>query len=202
MRDKGEIRKYVRSIRESQDPAAQWEKSLAIFHRIRSLRQFSENSVCGKNIALYYSHKGEVNLGPLKDYFLRCGARCFFPVTTPEKIIMEAYDPLRGETEQCRIGAMGILEPRTAVQAEKPEKMDWIFIPGIAYDLEGGRIGYGKGYYDRYLSQYENKIPLLIAPAYDFQIIPPIKREAHDIPVDLIVTESRIIPIHAEKLLL
>ncbi len=180
----------------------QWEKSLAIFHRILSIRQFSESGVLNKKIALYYSHKGEVNLRPLKDYFLRCGARCFFPVTTPEKIVMEAYDPLCDESEQCRIGAMGILEPITAKQSEKLEKMDWVFIPGIAYDLEGGRIGYGKGYYDRYLSQYESDLPLLIAPAYDFQLFQQIECKEHDIPVDLIVTESRTVPIHPEKLLL
>lgn len=66
-----------------------------------------------------------------------------------------------------------------------------VLVPGIVFDKEGHRIGYGFGYYDKFL----HKVPkaIKIGLAFDFQVIERIPREQHDVPVDLIVTEKRII---------
>lgn len=210
MPNKQRIRDKVRSIREMQSLSEQQEKSSAICCRILSLPLFSIENVKGKKIALYFTHKGEVDLGRLKEYFLQNGGICYFPVTCPDEIVMGRYDPSKGESEQCRIGAMGIREPAACVSEAKTggkssdsgsfERMDWVFLPGIAFDVAGNRIGYGKGYYDRYLAQYEMcSQPLLIAPAFEFQLFRRISHEKHDRPVDMIVTEDRIIPTGSMK---
>ena len=172
---------------------------------------FGVDNVKDRKIALYFTHKGEVDLTRLKEYFIRNGATCYYPITHPEKIRMEKYDSVLGQDEQCRPGAMGILEPGcTREENSNREKdsgreedegkahafewMDWVFLPGIAFDMEGNRIGYGKGYYDRYLAAYPREcLPLLVAPAFEFQLFSHIAHEPHDISVEYIVTENRVI---------
>ena len=68
--------------------------------------------------------------------------------------------------------------------------IDMIIVPAIAYDRNGNRIGRGKGYYDRLLQKAS---ALKIGVGYDFQLIPHIDSEPHDIPVDIIVTPNNFI---------
>lgn len=70
-----------------------------------------------------------------------------------------------------------------------------MIIPGLAFDSMGNRLGYGKGYYDEYLSRDYAKNFIKIAVAYDFQIIDEVPTDEYDIPVDFIVTPSTIITI-------
>jgi len=65
-----------------------------------------------------------------------------------------------------------------------------VLVPGIAFDPSGTRLGFGVGYYDRFLAEHDG---MRIAPAYDFQVVDRIQREAHDMPMDVIVTEDRLI---------
>ena len=71
------------------------------------------------------------------------------------------------------------------------DKIDLLILPGIAFDLHGNRIGYGKGYYDRFL--YSRKAKHIMGLAYEIQICNDIPTNQHDIPVDTIITEKRII---------
>jgi 5-formyltetrahydrofolate cyclo-ligase len=73
------------------------------------------------------------------------------------------------------------------------DQMDLLIIPGIAFDLQGNRIGYGKGYYDRFL--FSRKAKCIIGLAYEIQIINEIPNNDHDIPVNIIITEKRTIRI-------
>ena len=71
---------------------------------------------------------------------------------------------------------------------------DLIVLPGIAFDKVGNRIGYGGGYYDKYLSVLECRINK-VALAYGFQVIDDIEVEKHDIKVDYVITDNEIIYI-------
>ncbi|MHC2069563.1 5-formyltetrahydrofolate cyclo-ligase [Bremerella sp. T1] len=92
-------------------------------------------------------------------------------------------------------GAFGILEPREVLRKDRvvdPQTLDCLVMPGVAFDENGNRIGYGKGYFDRLLADVRpdcRKIGL----AFDCQIYPNVPAESHDIPVDLLVTETRTI---------
>jgi 5-formyltetrahydrofolate cyclo-ligase len=90
-------------------------------------------------------------------------------------------------------GYCGILEPqpqRTRVVA--PETLDLALVPGVAFDLRGGRLGFGVGFYDRLLSQLPRDIPT-VGLAFDFQVIPQLPSQPHDVMLAAIVTESRVI---------
>ena len=72
----------------------------------------------------------------------------------------------------------------------KPNELDLVMVPGTAFDLHGGRLGQGKGYYDRLLSNARPDAPL-VALAFDCQIFEEIPVAAHDVFMDLVLTESR-----------
>ena len=86
-------------------------------------------------------------------------------------------------------GCMGILEPKDKCVEFINEKLDFILMPGLAFDKLGGRIGYGGGYYDKFLKQlsYYKEIPK-VAIAYDFQVIDYIPMNDYDVRVDRIIT--------------
>lgn len=82
-------------------------------------------------------------------------------------------------------------DPGTAVRVDEAE-IDLVIVPGVAFDLLKYRIGYGAGYYDRFLAKLRPDC-VTVGIAYDLQIVDRIPAEAHDIPVDKVVTEHRVI---------
>ena len=68
-----------------------------------------------------------------------------------------------------------------------PESFDLVIVPGVAFDRQGGRLGYGKGYYDRFLDQSH---AFRLALAFDFQLLETVPTEIHDVPMDGILTEN------------
>ena len=89
-------------------------------------------------------------------------------------------------------GTYDIPEPKKDLKEIKPEDIDLVLLPGIGFGLDGHRIGYGEGFFDKLLK----KIPALkIGIAYEFQIVENVPAEDHDIPVNMIITENRIIRI-------
>lgn len=81
----------------------------------------------------------------------------------------------------------GILEPIEELKIAY-KNIDLVLVPGIVFDKEGHRIGYGFGYYDKFLRKVPKAIK--IGLAFDFQVVDKIPREIHDVPVDFIVTEG------------
>ncbi|NYE05036.1 5-formyltetrahydrofolate cyclo-ligase [Bacillus niacini] len=87
----------------------------------------------------------------------------------------------------------GLLEPiiEETIVVE-PGDIDLLFVPGLAYTREGFRLGFGGGYYDRYLTMYNGKT---LSLAFHFQVIPQVPIETHDIPVSKIITNDEVIKI-------
>jgi 5-formyltetrahydrofolate cyclo-ligase len=89
-------------------------------------------------------------------------------------------------------GYRGIPEPAATLPRIESEAIDWVLIPGVAFDLTGRRLGYGGGFYDRLLPLLRPDAPR-IAGVFDLQIVERVPATAHDLTVDLMVTESRIL---------
>lgn len=107
---------------------------------------------------------------------------------------------LLSDLQQLERGAFGILEPIKTLREERivsPEILDTVVMPGVAFDRRGNRIGYGKGYFDRLLERLPGDCRK-IGLAFDCQIFPAIPTEAHDLPVDYLITESQSIRCSAE----
>jgi 5-formyltetrahydrofolate cyclo-ligase len=99
--------------------------------------------------------------------------------------------------DELAIGMYRILEPKPELR-HLPHKqvpvteLDLIIVPGVAFDRRGGRMGHGKGYYDKLLEHARPDTPL-VALAFDCQLFPEIPTAAHDIFMDRIVTESGVV---------
>jgi len=111
------------------------------------------------------------------------------------------YPAVRGESlefrrvlslSMLRKGAFGIPEPPEACEVFAPGTADLLVVPGIAFDMSGRRIGYGKGYYDRTLHSLEGT-GKLVGFCYDFQLVETIAGEPHDVTMDLLITETRVV---------
>lgn len=88
-------------------------------------------------------------------------------------------------------GRFGILAPRADLPLVRPEELDVIVMPGSAFSEDGERMGYGGGFYDTYARRASKA--MLIAPAFELQMVAALPREPHDLPVDVIVTEKRVL---------
>ena|ERR1035437_1783127 len=96
--------------------------------------------------------------------------------------------------KNLRPGMFGIMEPRPEAAAVEYQDLYAICLPGLAFDRTGARLGYGKGYYDRYIRQHTGgRRPLLIGTAYDFQLIDFVPQDIYDRRLDYIVTPSETI---------
>jgi len=96
-----------------------------------------------------------------------------------------------------RPGVWGIPEPDPSrCTVVRPAEIDFILVPGLVFDPDGGRVGYGAGYYDRLLGDWPPPLPPLVAAAFELQVVPAVPVLATDHRVDLVVTESRIYSKH------
>ncbi len=100
-------------------------------------------------------------------------------------------------------GAYKILEPKPELRAlphkrVTPEELDLVMVPGTAFDPRGGRMGQGKGYYDRLLARARPDAPL-VALAFECQMFPEIPVAPHDVFMDLVLTEQRAYPGRGRK---
>ncbi len=144
-------------------------------------------------LMVYLPFRGEVPTARIIERALAEGKTVAAPVTLKEE---RRLLPLRltGRPEDLRPGPYGILEPEPSVcESVPPDKLDLVVVPGVAFDVEGARLGYGGGYYDRFLA-LEAREATRVALAYEIQVSPvPLPLDAHDSRMDLVVTERRII---------
>jgi 5-formyltetrahydrofolate cyclo-ligase len=123
------------------------------------------------------------------------GKRVVVPWCVVETNQLELF--LLEDVSELVEGAYKILEPkeelrRLPAKTVRPEELDLVMVPGTAFDPRGGRMGQGKGYYDRLLAQARPDAPL-VALAFECQIFDEIPVAAHDVFMDLVLTESRAI---------
>ena len=113
-------------------------------------------------------------------------------VVVPKVSHYEIEPSLIIDFENLIPGNLGILEPIETMKIAY-KHIDLVLVPGIAFDKEGHRIGYGFGYYDKFLKKVPKAVK--IGLCFDFQVVDRIPREEHDVSVDFIVTEERVINI-------
>lgn len=95
--------------------------------------------------------------------------------------------------DELHPGSFGVSEPVAGAACIAMEDLDLLVVPGVAFDAYGHRLGYGKGFYDRYLATRPSSL-VTVGFAFEFQLFERLPVEVHDQPLDYIVTESRVIP--------
>ncbi|MFZ5863769.1 MAG: 5-formyltetrahydrofolate cyclo-ligase [Nitrospirota bacterium] len=148
-------------------------------------------AAAARTVLLSLSVGSEVSTRTLVAEARQRGLRVAVPVTlTAERRLLAVEFP--GE-DRLEPGPFGILQPRPNVRVPVPvDRLDLIVAPGAAFDPRGNRLGWGAGYYDRLLAGRRAGAPI-VALAFECQIVPAIPSEPHDVPMDVIVTEQRVI---------
>ena len=142
---------------------------------------------------VYCSYQKEVPTKTLIDRLLAMGKTVAVPLTDPRNFTMEAV-VLSDPDKDLISGYKGIPEPDSSLIPEKiisPACIEVALVPGSVFDVQGNRLGYGGGFYDRFLA---HKAPqaLRIGLAFSFQVMERIPHQAHDVPMDMVVTEKDI----------
>ena len=159
------------------------EKSRKIKERLFGLLEFKK----ARTILFYLSTPNEVGTLEMIREAFKEGKGIAVPVVKGENMVISELEDLN----KLKRGAFGILEP----EEEKPvriQEIELAIIPGVAFDETCARLGQGKGYYDRFLAEVKGKISL-IGLSYEVQICKGLPKESHDVTVDKIVTEKRVI---------
>jgi 5-formyltetrahydrofolate cyclo-ligase len=96
------------------------------------------------------------------------------------------------DTAQLRRGAYGILEPCCKEASVRPEEIDFVLVPGLGFDRQGGRVGFGKGYYDRFLGQL-SVTARYCGLAFSMQMVSHVPCMPYDVRMHYVATEDEII---------
>ena len=175
------LRQKMKEYRDSLSLIESDEKSDEIFLNLQNLiKNFKE-----KIYFVYLSFSSEAKTQKIIDYLLECGKKVFVPkVEQSEMVAIEI-----NKNSKFQKSKFGIFEP-----IGKSEEIDNFvaIIPCLAVSLNGERLGYGGGYYDKFL---KNKTAKKVAICFDNQIVDFIKTESFDINMDYIVSNKRIIEI-------
>ncbi len=177
--EKAAFRKVVKDFPLTKDEKARSDALL--LQRFLALPRLEECS----SLLLYYGVGQEPDTSPLLDRLFSRGKTLFLPRCLPGGQ-MEACR-YRG-TEHLVLNSFGIPEPDGDCPVVSRKELSLILVPGLCFDKNGFRLGHGGGYYDRYLSGFNG---LTVALCRDPLLFPILPREAHDRPVDILLTETK-----------
>lgn len=182
--DKGRLRKLALSKRENLSETERKEFSEAIAKRLLSLSEIEKADI----IMCYRSFRSEADTAEIVENLFQLGKTLCFPVC--EKAgIMHAFSPI--DENSWITGKMGIMEPdREKSRLIAPENIELLICPIVAFDDQKNRIGYGGGYYDRYLPRCEKAVKIGIA--FEAQRMEKIYPDQYDRAMDIIVTEEKV----------
>jgi 5-formyltetrahydrofolate cyclo-ligase len=189
---KRRLRKNFISRRDAIPPHIRRTKEAAIENRLFSLGRFNESS----NILCYVSFRSEVSTYNILEDIITAGKKLILPrVDTRHRRLRLFHVKALDELSE---GYMGIPEPPVRKASEVSlADVELIIIPGTGFDINGARLGYGGGYYDRLLSYESKQLAGIdhhittVALAFEEQIGSNIPAEPHDIKVDIIITDKR-----------
>lgn len=178
METKADIRKRVLQERNKLSKQEVINKSEVICNQLLN----SEEYKTAKVIYIYMDFRNEVITRQIIENAFKNGKKVALPRVEGDVINFYYIHNLN----DLKTGCWGILEPETTILAEDDNAL--IVVPGVAFDERGYRVGYGKGYYDKFLSKHKEFTK--IAFAFELQIVDHITYEEHDIAMDWIATEN------------
>lgn len=197
METKAQLRERMKKRRDAMPKDERAAKSDAIARRIMKLDWYSYAA----ELLVYAAIRSEVELFSFCEMAWRDGRILYFPRVSGEDMEFYRVDSF----QQLAPGCFQVPEPRLIADSDFAESSDslagevWsagsertvpILVPGIAFSRQGQRIGYGKGYYDRYLAKHPALMPIGIC--FEEQLVDGMETEAQDYPMRRIVTERDV----------
>ena len=182
---KEDIRRSVRASKcllsdTDRDSAAE-----SVFSRLEELAAF----IMSDHILMYHSLPDELST---RSFLGKWAGRKRFYLPRVNGVNLEI---LPYDRSRLHLGSFHIEEP-DGTETVNVDDIEMIVVPAVAYDRKGNRVGRGKGYYDRLLAHSK---ALKVGVGYDFQLVDEIEVDTHDIPVDIIITQSRTIILRRSK---
>lgn len=171
------------------------EKSRRIWKILQSTEEFQNTIRAEKGIMSYADFKNEVETTRFFPEYFEHYESCS-PLVVPYCDGGEIHLFRLKSIKELVPQTLGIPEPKPELRRD-PQRafpnsgLGLVLVPGIAFDLSGGRLGRGAGYYDRFLAKCQPR-PAIIAMAFDAQLLETVPREPHDFPMDALITESGI----------
>lgn len=180
------VRKEVLARRAIITEQERLTKSQRIAAAVLALPEFQKARVA----MLFLNFRDEVETTALAGETLRLGKRLILPRCAPNGVLIPAV--VSDLQQDIAPGMWGIREPKEEglVRAE-PAEIDFVLVPGAAFDLTGNRLGYGAGYYDRFFELLGPAVPR-VAVAFACQIISRVPVGLHDVRMTTIVTEENV----------
>ena len=181
------MRTAVASVRDALDPAWRALASEALVDRIAALPTFADS----RTVLLTAPFRSEWDSRPLIVRSLAAGKTVVLPRVDEGARMLELrriVDPAR----DIVAGYRGLPEPAPSCERVPAASVDWVLVPGIAFDRSGGRLGYGGGYYDRLLPVLPARAAR-VAGAFSAQIVDAVPSAPHDITMDTVVTEAGVV---------
>jgi 5-formyltetrahydrofolate cyclo-ligase len=187
--DKHTLRKKVKTRRDILSPEMVIRLSSKITTRF--LKELLPSLGPVKSVMAYMPIQSEVKTARAINSLLSMGVNVHVPCIRGNEITPAVY------TKKCRLvsGPFRIKEPAKKKTVGSPKNLDVVIVPGIVFDMVGHRIGFGKGYYDRFLKRL-SKDAVKVGFSFEKQLVPAIPHESHDVHMNYIVTEKRIIKTH------
>lgn len=184
--NKKSIRKQILALRDQQNNKDQI--SAKILEKVFELSDFQQ----ANTVLIYLDIKSEVRTRPSLSRLLDFGKIIVIPFVSSQGLELFHLEDLT----ELEDGAYGVLEPSLELRKNPKKKVsadeiDLAIIPGVAFDSEGARLGYGKGYYDKLLSELRLDC-LMLGLAFECQLHANLPQEEHDISLDIIITDKQI----------
>lgn len=174
------LRRSARDARRALSPAARAAATAAIRERLAGLPELAGVGT----VLVYAAGATEVEVRGATDDLRGRGVTTLYPRVRGEHLDLVAVD----DPGELVVGHRDILEP--AGPSDDPTTVDAVLVPGVAFDLRGGRLGQGGGHYDRLLPGIGDAVRIGIA--FACQIVPSVPRLEHDVAVDIVVTERSV----------
>ncbi len=182
--DKQTARKYFLGKRLAKSDAVRQSTDAVLCRKIMGLAK----ALDAHTLLLYYPVKNEINLLPLASEALKLGLQVAFPISQTETLTLDFRRI--GSPEELHTGAYGICEPSQNAPLPLLDSGAMCVVPALAYDKRGYRLGYGKGYYDRFLKDFSGTSVGAVASDLLLDSLPTNQT---DIAVDIIITETGVI---------
>lgn len=181
--EKNSIRKEISGQLIGQTVHERERKSEVIRQKLLSERFFRDAHV----VMFYVSAPEEVDTHRMIDEALKSGKRVVVPYCVKQTRDIIASE-LRDPASELESGVYGIYQPKKSALREIPlGEIDLVIVPGVAFDQKNGRLGRGKGYYDRFLKKLDPRT-LTVGICFDFQYVNTLPSESHDSPVHKVIT--------------
>jgi len=193
MDERKQIRQQMREQRRAQSAAQSRDMGWQASRQLQQSRIFRNS----QHIALYLANDGEIDPWYIIEAVWRSGKQCYLPVLGLRPGNRLWFIPYKPDTKLIN-NRFGIPEPAHPRQQRslKPQSLDLILMPLVAFDRQGNRLGMGGGFYDRSLAFLQHRHswrkPRLVGLAYEFQQVDQLPYQSWDVPLDAIVTEQQI----------